>query len=155
VTTGEGRVFVFIGVDHCTSECIGIPASKAGNRFGAGMPIRQRVREHFGGFGQGIAAGLAVRHDYGSDYMSDDFQAELAFLGLKSSPSFVREPEGNGVAERFIRTLKENLLWIRVFDSVAEFLGALREFRRRYNEQWQIERHGFRTPSQARNDFAE
>jgi hypothetical protein len=24
VTTGEGRVFVFIGVDHCTSECIGI-----------------------------------------------------------------------------------------------------------------------------------
>ena len=29
-----------------------------------------------------------------------------------SSPSFVREPEG-GVAERFIRTLKENLLWVR------------------------------------------
>jgi hypothetical protein len=43
--------------------------------------------------------------------MSDDFQAELAFLGMASSPSFVREPEGNGVAERFIRTLKENLLW--------------------------------------------
>ena len=27
-------------------------------------------------------------------------------LGIKSSRSFVREPEGNGVAERFIRTLK-------------------------------------------------
>ena len=32
---------------------------------------------------------------------------------MTSSPSFVREPEGNGVAERFIRTLKENLLWVR------------------------------------------
>ena len=32
--------------------------------------------------------------------------------GHRSSPSFVREPEGNGVAEHFIRTLKENLLWI-------------------------------------------
>ena len=36
---------------------------------------------------------------------------EVAFFGIESSPSFVREPEGNGVAERFIRTLKENLLW--------------------------------------------
>ena len=39
-----------------------------------------------------------------------DFQSEIAFLGIDASPSFVREPEGNGVAECFIRTLKENLL---------------------------------------------
>jgi hypothetical protein len=38
------------------------------------------------------------------------FQEELRFLGISSSPAFVREPEGNGCAERFIRTLKENLL---------------------------------------------
>jgi transposase InsO family protein len=85
--------------------------------------------------------------------MSDDFQAELAFLGMTSSPSFVREPEGNGVAERFIRTLKENLLWVRHFAPVAELVEALQEFRRRYNEQWLIERHGYRTPSQARSDL--
>ena len=30
-----------------------------------------------------------------------------------STRSFVREPEGNGVVERFIRTLKENSLWVR------------------------------------------
>ena len=30
--------------------------------------------------------------------------SEVAFFGIESSPSFVREPEGNGVAERFIRT---------------------------------------------------
>ncbi len=40
--------------------------------------------------------------------MSDAFQRELAFLGIASSPAFVRAPEGNGCAERFIRTLKEN-----------------------------------------------
>jgi putative transposase len=94
--------------------------------------------------------GLAIRHDHGSAYMSDDFQQELIFLGMASSPSFVREPEGNGVAERFIRTLKENVLWVRHFATVAELVEALREFRRRYNEQWLIERHGFRTPAQAR-----
>ena len=79
-----------------------------GNRFEALEPIRQGVRQHFGGFDRGIAAGLAIRHDHGSASMSEDFQRELAFLGMTSSPSFVREPEGNGVAERFIRTLKKD-----------------------------------------------
>jgi hypothetical protein len=57
------------------------------------------------------------------------------------------------VAERFIRTLKENLLWVRHFATVAELSEALREFRRQYNQQWLIERHGFRTPSQVRSEF--
>ena len=72
---------------------------------------------------------------------------------MTSSPSFVREPEGNGVAERFIRTLKENLLWVRHFATVVELIEALREFRRRYNEQWLIERHGYRPPAQVRRDL--
>ena len=42
-----------------------------------------------------------------SQYLSDHFQGELRFLGIRSSPSFVAAPEGNGCAERFIRTLKE------------------------------------------------
>src|SRR5262249_37589978 len=61
-------------------------------------------------------------------------------------PSFVREPEGNGVAERFIRTLKENLPWVRHFATVTELVEALREFRRRYNEQWLIGRKATERP---------
>ena len=111
VTVGEGTACVFVAVDHCTTECIGLHAAKRGNRFEALEPIRQGVREHFGGLGEGVARGLRLRHDHGSNYLADDFQQEIAFFGMESSPSFVREPEGNGVAERFIRTLKENLLW--------------------------------------------
>ena len=73
---------------------------------------------------------------------------------MTSSPSFVREPEGNGVAERFIRTLKANLLWVRAFATVAELVEDLREFRRTYNERWLVERHGYRTPSQVRIDLS-
>ena len=43
--------------------------------------------------------------------------------------------ESNGCAERFIRTLKENLLWVRTFATVAELVEALREFKRTYNER--------------------
>jgi hypothetical protein len=74
---------------------------------------------------------------------------------MTSSPSFAREPGGNGVAERLIRTLKENLLWLRPLATVAELAEALREFRRRCNREWLIERHGFRAPSQARGDFGD
>ena len=113
VTVAEGPACVFVAVDHCTAECIGLHAAKRGTRFEALEPIRQGIRERFGGIGEGVARGLRLRHDHGSNDLADDFQQEVAFFGIESSPSFVREPEGNGVAERFIRTLKENLLWVR------------------------------------------
>ena len=62
----------------------------------------------------------------------------------------MREPEGNGCAERFIRTLKENLLWVRPFDTVEELRLALLAFKQTYNQSWIIERHGYKTPAQVR-----
>lgn len=150
--TRGGQVAVFVAVDHCSAECVGIHAANRATRFEALEPIRQAVRRHFGAFGQDIAHGLAVRHDHGSQYMSDAFQKELAFLGIESSPAFVRAPEGNGCAERFIRTLKENLLWVRTFDTVEHLRLALLEFRETYNTTWLIERHGFRPPAAIRQD---
>jgi putative transposase len=119
--TGEGPAAVFVAVDHCSAECVGIHVHARATRFEALEPIRQGVRRCFSGFAADIARGLAVRHDHGSQYMSDHFQKEIAFLGIESSPAFVRAPEGNGCAERFIRTLKENLLWVRHFETIEEF----------------------------------
>ena len=100
-----------------------------------------------------MARGLRLRHDHGSNYLADDFQQEVAFFGIESSPSFVREPEGNGVAERFIRTLKENLLWVRSFKTIEELRLALLEFKRTYNEQWMLEKYDYRSPAQVRRDL--
>ena len=153
VTQQDGLVTVFVGIDHCTLEGIGIHAARRATRFEALEPIRQGVRQQFGTFAAGSATGVQVRHDHGSQYMSDDFQAELRFLGITSSPAFVRAPEGNGVAERFIRTLKEQLLWVRTFQTVEELRQALHEWLHLYNEQWLVERHGFRSPTQVRRDL--
>src|SRR4051812_28111946 len=124
----------------------GPPASRRSSRSA------RAVRRCFGGFARGIARGLSARHDHGSQYMSDAFQQELGFLGIASSPAFVRAPEGNGCAERFIRTLKENLLWVRTFDTVEELRQALLVFREVYNTTWLIERHGFQTPAAVRQN---
>ncbi len=100
------------------------------------------------------ATGLALRHDHGSQFLSDLFQAELRFLGIASSPAFVRKPEGNGCAERFIRTLKEQLLWVEQFATVEDLRQALLAFRERYNREWLIGRHGHRFSAAARVAFA-
>jgi putative transposase len=104
--------------------------AERGDQFEALQALRQGVRENFGRFEAKAAEGLAIRHDRGSNYFSDDFHRELTLLGMVSSSSFVREPEGNGCAERFIHTLKEQLLWVRSFATVAELVEVLREFKR-------------------------
>ena len=141
-----------VAVEHANSEVVGIHASRSANRFEALEPVRQGVHRCFGAIAPGVARGLKLRHDHGSNYMSGDFQDEIECLGIEASPSFVRQPEGNGVAERFIRTLKENLLWVRTFDTIEELRAALVEFATRYNETWLVARHGYRTPVQVRAD---
>jgi transposase InsO family protein len=150
ITVGEGRAYVFVAVEHANSEVVGIHASRSANRFEALEPVRQGVHRCFGAIAPGVAHGLKLRHDHGSNYMSVDFQGEIECLGIEASPSFVREPEGNGVAERFIRTLKENLLWVRTFDTIEELRAALIEFASYYNATWLVARHGYRTPAQIR-----
>jgi transposase InsO family protein len=150
LTRREGTASIFVLVDHCTSECLGLHAARRATRFEATEPLRQAVPFAFGAYESGRAAGLALRHDHGSQFMSGHFQAELRFLGMEPSPAFIREPEGNGCAERFIRTLKEQLLWIETFDTVDELQAALDAFQHRYNHGWLVTKHGFMTPSAAR-----
>lgn len=149
-TLVEGYVTVFAAVDHCTSECVGIHAAKIGDRFEALEPLRQGVSDRFGSYATGVAVGLKLRHDHGSQYMSDDFQRELQFLGIEASPAFVRAPEGNGVVERFWRTLKEQFLWVYTFRTVEELRLALHEWVKTYNQNWLVARHGYVSPAQAR-----
>jgi putative transposase len=148
--TGEGQASIFVTVDHGSTECLGIHAARRATRFEALEPLRQAVRFAFGAFGEGIADGLKLRHDHGSQFVADDYQCELAFLGIASSPAFVREPEGNGCVERFIRTLKENLLWLRRFDTIEDLRLALHAFKDTYNRTWIVERHGYQTPAAVR-----
>src|SRR5262249_47523270 len=52
-----------------------------------------------------VASGLSVRTDWGPQYTAHAFGAELRWLGIQHSPSFVGEPQCNGGIERFMRTL--------------------------------------------------
>ena len=52
--------------------------------------------------------------------------------------------------ERWIRTLKEECLYLHDFESLDQAREIIEAFIQRYNEQWLLERHGHRTPAEVR-----
>ncbi len=64
----------------------------------------------------------------------------------------MRQPEGNGSLERFICTLKEQLLWLNRYRTVEQLNDALRDFTHRFNNHGIIGRIGYRTAA-ARKRF--
>jgi Integrase core domain len=73
---------------------------------------------------------------------------------LAHSPAYHYEPETNGCAEKLIQTLREQVLWIERFASFGELRAAVRRFAVTYNHEWLLERHGYRTPIEARAHLA-
>ena len=83
VTLEEGRAYVFVAVEHANSEIIGIHAARSANRFEALEPVRQGVYRCFGAIAPGVARGLKLRHDHGSNYMSGDFRTRSSVWASK------------------------------------------------------------------------
>ena len=153
-TVDEGWVWVFSAVDHCDAGCVGIHAVKIGNRFAALQPISQGLQSEFGATGADAGRGLTLRMDHGTQYTADDFLNQVKFWGIAPSFAFVAEPQTNGVAERFNRTLKEQAIHGRIFRNVEEVRVAVTEFKERYNRHWRLEKLGFMSPLEARQAYA-
>jgi putative transposase len=144
-----GRCAVFAIVDHCTGEAC-VDAAARMDRWAAADLLREAILDRVGSVEAGAAAGLKLRHDGGSCFRSAHYQAEITHLAIDRSPAFVYEPETNGVVEKFLQTLKEQVLWIERFDTLEQLRARVRAFAETFNEHWLLERHGYRSPRQAR-----
>jgi transposase InsO family protein len=153
-TVDEGWVWVFAAVDHCDAYCVGIHAIKTGNRFAALQPIAQGLQAEFGATDAEAGRGLTLRMDHGTQYTADDFLNQIKFWGIAPSFAFVAEPQTNGVAERFNRTLKEQVIHGRIFKNVEEVRTAVTAFKDLYNRHWRLEKLGFMSPLEARQAHA-
>jgi hypothetical protein len=112
--------------------------------------LAMAVRQQFGHLSAGAARGLALRHDHGSNFMAEHVQKQARFWGISPSYAFVAEPETNGVIERFFRTLKEQAIDGRVFQTIDHVRDAVRAFAAHYNAEWLIEKNGYLSPLDAR-----
>ena len=150
-TVDDGWIWAFVTIEHWNAECVGWHVTKHGDRFAALEPISQGLSTIYGSVGADTARGLSLRMDHGTQYLSDHFQNQVKYWGIRPSFAFIEQPQTNGVAERFIRTLKEQAIYGRVFRDVEEVRKAVRVFVDSYNSQWRIEKNRFQSPFQARD----
>jgi transposase InsO family protein len=152
-TLDDGWCWIFTAVEHWNAECVGWHVAKTGDRFAALQPLSMGLLKHYGSVQADAARGLTLRMDNGSQYLSEHFQNQIKFWGIASSFAFVREPETNGVVERFNRTLKEQVIYGRTFRRIEDVRAAMDAFVPQYNKLWPVEKMKFKAPEQAREDF--
>ena len=149
-TVQDGRRAVFVTVDRASGEAWFEAAARM-NRWAAADLLREVTIERFGSVEPAVAAGLALRHD-GRQLLPrralPDRDRPPRHQPLNSVPLRARDqrrrregdpdPQGAGALDR-------------AFDTLEELRAAVRAFGRQFNAGWLIERHDFRTPTEARD----
>jgi transposase InsO family protein len=149
-TVDQGWCWIFVAVEHWNAECLGWHVCKTGSRYAALEPIAAGLTRAYGAVGADIGRGLRLRMDNGTQYLSDHFLNQIRHWGITPSFAFIEQPQTNGVAERFNRTLKEQVIHGRIFRTLDELRAAVAAFVERYNAHWRVEKLGFLTPIEAR-----
>ena len=153
-TKAEGWCWFFAAVDHCTSDVVGWHVAKKGDRWAALEPVRQGGAGPHGRLRQGDRPGSRSAARLG---LAVPGQAVPGRDQVARHPLHARllgEPECIGVAERFIRTLKEECVYLHDFETLEEARAVIGAFVERYNNGWLLQRHGYMTPARAREKLS-
>jgi putative transposase len=100
----------------------------------------------------GVTDGVELRTDHGPQYTGADCEALCARWRLLHTFAPVGRPTGNAVAERFIRTLKEELIWLRDWESADELRAAIKPWLEHYNTHRPHQALNWQTPAERRAD---
>lgn len=97
---------------------------------------------------ENVPDGLELRTDHGPQYTGADCEEMVVDKwGLLHTYAPVGRPTGNAVVERFIRTMKEEVVWLRDWESADELRAALGAWVERYNEQRPHQSLAWKTPA--------
>ena len=136
-------IAILVVTDNCSRQSLGLPLFEVGAKVTATMIVRALrtllpPELHF------------LISDRGTHFTSPEF-AHLAHTHEFVHVLIARHrPESNGIAERFVRTLKE---WLadKTWDSAPELAGLLAHFDSEYNER---PHQGLGIPGLSPNEFA-
>lgn len=133
-------------VDCCTRECLGWALERTARAKTAERALEEALIGRFGWLR--CAPGMALRHDNGLVFGSRRYRALCADYGIRQEYTAPYTPEQNGLCERFIRTFKEELCWIRRFTDLEHARSEVRAFIYRYNTERPHQALDYRTPKQ-------
>jgi transposase InsO family protein len=146
--TAEGWAYVVVVNDWLTKKILGAfvgSRSRAGDWLEA---INRAVCRQFpAGIGEAKNLGLNLMSDNGSHPTSVSFMRDVASLGIGQAFTSYSNPKGNADTERLMRTLKEELVWLREWSWVEELARAVAEFVEEFNQHYLHSALGYKTPN--------
>lgn len=99
-----------------------------------------------------VPDGVELRTDHGPQYTGADCEALCTRWGLLHTYAPVGRPTGNAVVERFIRTLKEELIWLQDWESADELRAAITPWLEHYNTRRPHQALNWQTPLERRTE---
>jgi len=113
--------------------------------------VETKLRASFGS-PTGVPGGVELRTDHGPQYTGADCAALCTRWRLLHTYAPVGRPTGNAVVERFIRTLKEELIWLQDWESADELRVAITRWLAHYNAHRPHQSLDWQSPNERRAD---
>lgn len=98
-------------------------------------------------FREGIkGSNIKLISDNGCQPTSNAFHKYCCHTGIEQVFTSYNNPKGNAETERMMRTMKEELLWLKDWSDLEEVKQALRDWQKDYNENYLHSSIGYRSP---------
>jgi transposase InsO family protein len=143
-----GWMYLTIVLDWHTKKIVGYdlaPQSKTDDWLNA---LHRAVNQQFPNGIEKHKKRLCLVSDNGSQPTSQKFIKECGILKIKQIFTSYNNPKGNADTERMIRTIKEDLIWPREFDSREQLKQAMDNWIKWYNTDYPHSAIGYATPCQ-------
>jgi len=150
-TEEDGLVAVVPVVDCGCRSALAVVATKPQDAAAVLDPVRTALAIEFEA-PPDVPADLELRTDHGPQYTAQDCIDLCLHWRLDHTYAPVGRPTGNSVAERLIRTMKEECIWLRDWRSIAELQAALDDWRTTYNEARPHQALQWQTPAERRRE---
>jgi len=149
--TESGWAYVVLVKDWCTKKVVGHycgPTSTAREWL---IALDRGVNRQFP---HGVRdRQLHLMSDNGSQPTSLKFMKACGVLGVHQAFTSYNNPKGNADTERMMRTLKEELIWLREWRDPHELSKALDLWIETYNETWLHSALGYRPPNRVEETY--
>lgn len=142
----QGWAYLVVVLDWFSKKIVGMNVAPRSRSTEWLQALNQAVNERFP-FGV-KGNGLHLVTDNGCQPTSIAFQDYCASTGIEQIYTSYNNPRGNAETERVIRTMKEELLWLREWSSFDEIEKAVESWVKDYNANYLHSAHGYRSPEE-------
>ena len=146
-----GWVYVVIVLDWYTKKIVG---SYAGSRCKSEHWLVALDSAVNAQFPDGVRGeGLSLVSDNGCQPTSEAFMRACGSMGIQQIFTSYNNPKGNADTERMFRTMKEELLWLREWNSPRELQQSLEDWIELYNAQYLHSALGYKSPLRYEEEY--